>query len=86
MTLAVVEPTTQILALLVETQPDNRVLLAVKETVDLGTLNANGANMFAGVHSSISVHSGDFFDGVAAYGSMLREAGLQTRQYSEVDY
>ncbi len=100
MTVAVVEPTIQILGVPLITQPDGRVLLGVKQTNDLGTLDAaasshvrSGASShvrsgdtFEGVRSSITVHHGDFFDGVAIYGRMLREMGLLTHQYHAVDY
>ena len=83
-TVAVVEPTVQILGVPVKTQGDGRVRISVKETNDLGDLAPNAT--VTTVHSSITLHEGDFFDGVETYGRMLRGLGLLIRQYNDVDY
>ncbi|MCK5923759.1 MAG: alpha-galactosidase, partial [Methylococcales bacterium] len=65
-------------------QPDGRVRLTVEETNDLGSLTAGAT--FDTVHQSITIHNGDFYDGVEVFGRMLRGMGLLTQQYNAVDY
>ncbi len=83
-TVAVVEANIQILAVPVETQKNGLVRLSVIETNDLPRLEPRQS--FTTVQSSISLHNGDFYDGVEVYGRMLRDLGLLIRQYNPVDY
>lgn len=83
-TVSVVEPTIQIVGVPLVTQGNGLVRVNVEETNDLGDLAPSAT--FTTVHSSITVHDGDFFAGVDTFGRMLRQMGLLTRQYNPVDY
>jgi len=80
LTIAVPAADIDILAVPVATSADGTVHTGILRTADLPKL-APGQSLTTPT-SLIVVHTGDFFDGVATYGSMMRDLGALPETYS----
>ncbi len=83
MAAAAVEPGPQVLRVPLSLQPGGQVKIGVQQINDLASFQA-GASL-AAVHTTVSVHSLDFFDAAAIFGSMLRDNKVGSLQCDTPD-
>jgi alpha-galactosidase len=79
-TVGVLSEEIQVLGVPVTTRENGEVRLGVRQTIDLPTL-APGESVTTPT-SIIELHTGDFFDGIAAYGGMMKDLGALPTTYS----